>query len=178
MKRNLGLSFFLLVTTAVSTGCAKLKEMDNTAPPGRVVAISPFKCNCEPIVRESVQDSFVDVFFKYTNAKPVKGENGDITIVGIITMEEGHTGRTKGGVFGGGSSGSVAIGGSSSGASASGTYISGITVQAYKNGELVATHSVGQNLGKGVLFSPVSIANDAARYISTILVRQNEIGRR
>ena len=59
------------------------------APPGRIVAISLFKCNCEPLVQEAVQDSFIDVFFTETNAKPIKGENGDITIVGIITMDEG-----------------------------------------------------------------------------------------
>jgi hypothetical protein len=87
-------------------------------------------------------------------------------------------GYSKGSVFGGGSSGSVAVGGSSSGSSASGTYVTGITVQAYKNGELIATHSVGQDLGKGSLISPVSLAKNAANYISTILVRQNEIGRK
>ena len=168
----------ILVFLTVLGGCATIREYGNDAPPGRIVAISLFKCNCEPLVRETVQDTFVDVFFKYTNAKPVKGENGDITIVGIITMEEGQTGRSKGSVFGGGSSGSVAVGSSTSGSSASGTYVTGITIQAYKNGELIATHSVGQNLGRGVLISPVTLATRAANYISTVLVRQNEIGRR
>ena len=72
----------------------------NDAPPGRIVAISLFKCNCEPLVRETVQDALVDVFFNFTNAKPVKGESGEITIVGIITMQEGQTGRSKGSAFG------------------------------------------------------------------------------
>jgi hypothetical protein len=118
------------------------------------------------------------VFFKHTNATPVKGENGDITIVGIITMEEGKTGHSKGLVLGGASSGSAAIGGGSSGSSASGTYVSGITIQAYKNGELIATHSVGQNLGRGTLISPINLATKAANHISNVLIRQNEIGRR
>ena len=171
----------ILAFLTIFGGCAKIKNYVNNvedAPPGRIVAISLFKCNCEPLVRETVQDTFVDVFFKSTNAKPVKGENGDITIVGIITMEEGQTGHSKGSVFGGGYSGSAAVGGSSSGSSASGTYVTGITLQAYKNGELIATHSVGQNLSKGTLISPVSLAKDAASYISTVLVRQNEIGRK
>ena len=150
----------------------------NDAPPGRIVAISLFKCNCDPLDRETVQDSFVDVFFKSTNTKPVKGEAGDITIVGIITVGEGQTGRYKGSTFGSSYSGTAAVGGSSSGSSASGVYVTGITVQAYKNGEIIATHSVGQNLGSGTLISLVSLANDAARHISAALVRQHEIARK
>ncbi len=172
-----GLMMFLAFLTILG-GCGKIKEFRNDAPPGRIVAISLFKCNCDPLVQETVQDSFVDVFFRYTNAKLVKGENGDIRIVGIITMEEGQTGRSKGSAFGGGYSGSVAVGGKSSGSTATGNYVAGITIQVYKNSELIATHSVGQDLGGGTLISPVSLAKDAARYISTILVRQNEIGRK
>lgn len=171
------LIFISLLFTAL-TGCGSLKEMDNNAPPGRVVVISAFKCNCDPIVTESVQDSFIDVFFNYTNAKPIKGDSGDIIITGLLTIEEGSTGVSKGSMSGAGSSGFSAIGGKSSGSSAAGTYVTGITVQAYKNGELIATRSIGQNLSKGRLVSPVSLAKKAAKYISTILVRQNEIGRR
>lgn len=170
MKNYLSLLAAVLFLVTLFTGCARLKEMGNSAPPGRVVAISLFKSNCEPLVRESVQDTFMDIFFNKTNAKPVKGKNGDIIIEGIITIGEGHTGRSKGTFFG--------PGGEVSGTSASGTYVSGITVQAYKNGKLIATYSVGQNLGRGVLCSPIYLANKAAVYISTILVRQNEIGRR
>jgi len=68
MKRYLVLLIFIPVLFTVLAGCAKLKEMDNNAPPGRVVAISSFKCNCDPLVSESVQDGFIDVFFNYTNA--------------------------------------------------------------------------------------------------------------
>ncbi len=168
----------ILAFLAVLGGCSKIKEYGNDAPPGRIVAISLFKCNCDPLDRETVQDSFVDVFFKYTNAKPVKGENGDIQIVGIITIGEGQTGRSKGSAFGSSYNGSGAVGGSSSGSSASGAYVTGITIQAYKNNELIATHSVGQDLKGGTLTSLVSLANGAARYISTALVRQNVIGRK
>lgn len=171
----------ILAFLTIIGGCAKIKNYVNNveeAPPGRIVAIALFKCNCEPLVRETVQDTFVDVFFRSTNAKPIKGESGDIAIVGIITMEAGQTGSSKGSVSGGSYSGFSAVGGSSTGSSASGTYVTGITIQAYKNGELIATHSVGQNLGKGTLISPISLAKDAASYISKVLVRQNEIGRK
>jgi len=47
-----------------------------------------------------------------------------------------------------------------------GKYISGISVQAYKNEMLIATHSVGQDLGRGVVYSPVSLARTAATYQS------------
>jgi|GEM_PF-5718161 len=178
MKRcHIRLALIIFFFT-VFAGCASFKEMDNYAPPGRIVAISLFKCNCEPLVQETIQSTFIDVFFKQTTAKPVKGENGEIIIEGIITLEEGQTGSSKGLILGSASSGSGTVGGSSTGSSASGTYMSGITVQAYKNGELIATYSVGQNLGRGVLLSPVTMATRAANYISTVLVRQNEIGRR
>lgn len=132
-------------------GCSIFSGHRNDAPPGRIVAISLFKCNCEPIIQEAVQDSLIDVFFSETNAKPVKGENADITIVGIITMDGGQTGSSEGTVLGIGSS----VGGRTSGSSASGNYVTGITIQAYKKGELIATNSVGQDLGEGTLISPV-----------------------
>jgi hypothetical protein len=181
MKRSPVRLALILAFLAILGGCAKVKNYVNNvedAPPGRIVAISLFKCNCDPLDRETVQDSFVDVFFQSTNAKPVKGENGDIKIVGIITMGEGQTGRSKGSAFGSSYNGSGAVGGSSSGSSASGAYVTGITTQVYKNGELIATHSVGQNLGSGTLISLVSLAKSSASYISKVLVRQNEIGRK
>jgi hypothetical protein len=162
----------ILVFLVILGGCTTIRNIGNNAPPGRIVAISLFKCNCEPLVQEAVQDSLVDVFFTYTNAKPIKGENGDIRIVGIITMAEGQSGSSEGKVFGSGS----AIGGKTSSTSASGSYVAGITIQAYKNGELIATHSEGQNLGSGTLTSPVSLAQDAVWYIVKPLARQNEIG--
>jgi hypothetical protein len=181
---NRGPLWLILTIAFLATlgGCAQLgAQINNTVrnpPAGRIVAISLFKCNCEPLVRETVQDTFIDEFFHYTNSKPVKGENGDITIVGIITMDQGQTGSSKGSVFGGGYSGSAAVGGSSSGSSASGTYVTGITVQAFKNGELIATHSEGQNLGKGTLISLVTIAKNAAHRISSDLVSRSEVGRK
>ena len=108
----------------------------------------------------------------------MKGDSGDIVIKGLLTIEEGTTGVSKGKMSGAGSSGFVAIGGKSSGSSATGAYVTGVTVQAYKKGEMIATHSIGQNLSRGRFVSPVSLAKKAAKYISTILVRQNEIGRR
>ena len=158
-------------------GCRALREMGNTAPPGIVVAIAPFKCNGDPLIGESVQDCFVDVFFRSTSAKPVKGENGEIVIVGVVTMSMGGTGNSEasmGGYAGGGFAG---VGGSASGTSASGNYASGITVQATRNGELIATYSAGQDLRDGVLLSPVALATKAAIQVSTVLVRQNQIGR-
>jgi hypothetical protein len=178
MKRCAVKLALILVCFIVLVGCASIKEMGNYAPPGRIVAISPFKCTCDPLIQETLQDTFIDVFFKQTTAKPIKGEEGEITIKGTITMDEGQTGSTKGSILGIGSSSLTTLGGGSSGSSASGTYMSGITVQAYKNGELIATYSFGQNLGRGVLLSPIIMATRAANYISTILVRQNEIGRR
>lgn len=180
MIKNLGRLVLMLAFLTAFGGCGKIKNYVtlNDAPPGRVIAISLFKCNCEPLVRETVQDTFVDVFFKSTNAKPIKGENGDITIFGIITMAEGQTGKSKGSAFGSSYQGSGAVGGSSSGSTASGSYVTGITIQAYKNNELIATHSAGQNLDSGSFVSPVHLAKDAASYISKVLVRQNEIGRK
>ena len=176
MIKNLGWLVLIPVFLTAFGGCGQFKNYVtlNDAPPGRVIAISLFKCNCEPLVRETIQDTFVDVFFKSTNAKPIKGENGDITILGIITMAEGQTGKSKGSAFGS----SYAVGGSSSGSTASGSYVTGITIQAYKNNELIATHSAGQNLDSGSFVSPVHLAKDAAIYISRVLVRQHEIGRK
>ena len=177
MTRPLALSISLLVLLSVLSGCALLRDRTKDAPPGKVVAISAFKCNCDPLVRESVQDTFVDIFFKYTNAKPIKGETGDIVIVGVLTVEEGSTGVSKGKMSGAGSSTFAAIGGSSSGASAAGNYVSGMTFQVYKSGEMIATYSVGQNLGGGQLVSPIALGTTAAYYLSSALIRKNEIAR-
>jgi hypothetical protein len=165
----------ILVFLTILGGCSIFRGHHNDAPPippGRLIAISLFKCNCDPVVQEAIQDSLIGVFFTETNAKPIKGENADITIVGIITMDGGQTGSSEGKVLGIGSS----IGGRTSGSSASGNYVTGITIQAYKNGELIATNSVGQDLGKGTLISPVTFAQDAVWQIVKALVRQNEIG--
>lgn len=164
----------LLFTLIGVSSCAQLKEMDNHVPPGRVVAISSFKCNCEPLVGEAVQDTFLDVFFKRTNAKPIKGDAGDIIIVGVVTVDSGSSGQSRGSVFGS----AHGVGGGSRGVMAEGKYATGLTVQAFKNGELIATHSVGRDLRGGVLVSPVTLAYQAAEYISTVLVRQHEIGRK
>lgn len=152
----------VLVLSVVLSSCARFKEVGNYAPPGKVVAIALFKCDCDPLMRETIQDTFIDVFYKQTTAKPIKGDKGDINIVGIITFNTGQTDRVKM---------------STSRRAASDRYLSGITLQAYKDGRIIATHSEGQDLGRGVLYSPVSLAKKAARYISTVLVRQNEIGR-
>jgi hypothetical protein len=156
--------------------CAIIKNIGNSAPSGRIVAIPLFKCNCEPLIQEAVQDSLIDVFFTNTNAKPVKGEKGDITIVGIITMAAMQSGSSQGGIYGSSSSGSVAISGSESSNSTTGSYVAAITIQAYKNGELIATSSVGQDRGNGTLDSSVSLAQDAVWKIVKVLARQNEIG--
>lgn len=167
-------AIFTIVVVLAMPACGKLKELDNDAAPGRVVAISSFKCNCEPIVAETVQDTFLDVFFKNTNAKPVKGDRGDIVIVGVLTVDTGDSGHSRASHFGTAHS----ISGGSRASMASGVYVSGITVQAYKSGELIATHSVGNNLRGGVLVAPVTLATQAAQFMSTRLVRQNEIGRK
>ena len=150
----------ILVFLTFLGGCSTIRGDGKLAQPGRSVAISLFKCNCEPLIQEAVQDSIVDVFFTNTNAKPIKGENGDITIVGIITMAEGQSSDSD----------------RTSSSSASGRYVTGITIQAYKKGELIATNSVGQDLGKGPLISPVSLAQDAVWPIAKSLARRNEIG--
>jgi hypothetical protein len=164
-RLQLGLGFALMAIVSIAiTGCAKIQDALSDAPPGpsgRIVAIALFKCSCDDTVRETVQNSFVDTFFKSTNAKLVKGESGDIVIVGTITTQEGSTAA-----------------GRRSGSASAGNYASGITVQAYKNGELIATHSVGQDLGRGRFLSTVALANQAARYLSDALVRGGEIGRR
>ena len=180
MRPSWALLILIPMLFTALTGCARVMQViDNVpSPPPRTVAISLFKCNCDPLVKESVQDSFVDVFFKSSNARPIKGDNGDIVIVGILTIGEGSTGTSKGRMSGGGSSGFTAIGGSSSGSSASGAYITGITVQAYKNNEIIATYSIGQNLKGGELVSTVSMAKDAASYITKVLIRKYEIGRK
>lgn len=182
MNRTQVFLLSIIFATVGLDGCARLKDgwsgSKNDAPPGRVVAIARFKCNCDPLVQESIQDSFVDVFFKSTNAKPIKGESGDIVISGLLTVEQGSTGTSKGELGGAGSGSFAAVGGSSKSSSAAGAYVSGITVQAYKNGQMIATYSAGQNLGEGRLISPVSLGKDAASYLAKVLVRQHEIGRR
>ena len=164
------------------------------------IAITPFNCNCDVVVKESVQDSIIDTFFKANYGRPVKGDIGDIgdiVIKGTITMTEGASNhsddRSSGsssmsispsrygyGSYGSYSSGSYGSGYSSSeghktDSSSSGIYLSVITIQAYKNGQIVASESIGQNLGNGQFLSAQTMANQGASSILTQLVRKNII---
>jgi hypothetical protein len=153
------------ILAAILTGCVKKNEVRNgiPPPPPLAVSVSLFKCNCDPVIQEAVRDSIIDVFFNNTNAKPTKADKGDLTIVGVINMADGNTAYSDGSVGGGGGSSFFAMKGRSSGVAVSGAYISGITMQVYKNGELIATHSVGQDLGgkKVKLISPITKSLDA-----------------
>lgn len=165
----------LLLATLV-TGCGQLQKMNNTSIPGRVVAISTFKCNCDPIVVESVRDSFVNVFFEWTNAKPIKADAGYIVIVGTITMEGGSASISSANISGRGGLNVMAIGGKSSSTTATGNFATAVMTQAYKDGELIATYVVTQNIGQeGGMRPAVALAADAAYYLSKILVKNNEI---
>jgi len=153
------------------------------------IAITQFNCNCDIVVKESVQDSIIDTFFKANYGRPVKGDMGDIVIKGTITMTEGASNhsddRNSGsssmsmspsrysyGSYGSGYSSSE---GHKTDSSSSGIYLSVITIQAYKNGQIVASESIGQNLGNGQFLSAQSMANQGASSILTQLVRKNII---
>ncbi len=151
----------LAVLTAALAGCGTLQEWTSSAPPGRIVAISAFKCDCDQATRDVVGDAFLDVFFNATNAAPTRGDIGDIVVVGSITVQEGYSSRAN-----------------TSLSESRGTYVSGITVQALKNGEMIASQSQGQDMGRGVLFSPVAMAQMAAKKLAKSLMRQDEIGRK
>jgi hypothetical protein len=181
MKKRLVLLVLMFVFVIGSLGCSVFRKKDaapptSSAPPGRLVAIARFKCNCDPLVSESIQDSFLDIFFKGTNAKLVKGEKGDIVIVGVITMESSQT-TDK--VFSPTTPESTSDANKLATSSASGAYVTGITAQAYKSGELIATQAVGQNRGEEkYIISPVNLATQAANNLLEILTGQNEIGKR
>jgi hypothetical protein len=153
------------------------------------IAITQFNCNCDVVVKESVQDSIIDTFFKANYGMPVKGNIGDIVIKGTITMTEGASNhsddRNSGsssmsmspsrysyGSYGSGYSSSE---GHKTDSSSSGIYLSVITIQAYKNGQIVASESIGQNLGNGQFLSAQTMANQGASSILTQLVRKNII---
>lgn len=150
-----------LAIAGVAVGCRGPRTPLPPVPAGRVVAITLFKGEADPGLKETIQDTFVDVFFKTTNGRPVKGDAGDIVLVGTVAVQGGVSANANG-------SGSSASGG---------PFVSGITVQAFEAGELIATHSIGQDLGRGVLASPVALADRAARYVSTVLLRKGELGR-
>jgi hypothetical protein len=152
--------FFLCIL--LFTSCAKVNGINNDEPPSKIIAISLFKCDCDPLLQETIQDTFIVTFFNESNAKPIKGEDGDIVIKGIITTEKGHSAAVD----------------NFSASSATGAYVSGITFQVYKDGKMIATRAFSQNLGQGVLYSPINLAQRASSYILKVLIRQNEIGRK
>ncbi|TAN67911.1 MAG: hypothetical protein EPN17_10425 [Methylobacter sp.] len=167
------------------------KTIRNLSKVNTSVAIALFNCNCDDIIKESVQDSIMDVFFKSNYGKPIKGNFGDVLVKGTVTMAEGVSNHSEGHSSGSSSMsispslyyyGSYGSGYSSSeghkaDSSASGSYLSVITIQAYRNGEMVASESIGQNLGTGELSSPQLMANQAANSILKILVGKNIIER-
>ena len=153
------------------------------------IAITQFNCNCDVVIKESVQDSIIDTFFKANYGKPIKGENGDIVIKGTITMTEGTSNHSEDrnsgsssisispssysyGSYGSGYSSSE---GHKTDSSSSGVYLSVITIQAYQNGQMIASESIGQNLGNGQLLSTQTMANQAANSVLKELVRKNII---
>jgi hypothetical protein len=121
---------------------------------------------------------FVEVFVARSNALPVVGDVGDIVITGTITLGEGTTGSLGGGLFGHTNRGVGSIHGVSRGSTATGVYISGITVKASKNGKLLTTLSIGENLRGGSLRAPINTAKNAAVQIYKKLFQLNEIGRK
>lgn len=168
---------FLLVS-----GCATLKPQ-NEASPGRIVAISQFQCDCDPVLLEQIRYAFVEVFVAQSNALPVVGDVGDIVITGAITLSGGSTSSSGGGLFGNIDRGGGSIHGVSHSSAAAGVYVSGITVKASKNGELLTTLSIGENLGGGPfgggsLRAPINTAKMAATRIYRKLFQLNEIGRK
>jgi hypothetical protein len=167
--------FTVFGVSILLVGCHKdeIRDAFATPVPVHTVSISLFKCNCDPIVQESIQDTFVEEFFQRTNAKVGKGDKGEITIVGVVTMDQGAESEGHSSVMGN----AYGVGGKSKNSAIVGHYISGISAQAYRNGELLATYSVGQNLGEGrPLKAPITLAHDAAYNIVWYLLHDNVIG--
>jgi hypothetical protein len=178
-------SLLVAIMALLISGCATLKPQ-NEASPGRIVAISQFQCDCDPVLLEQIRYAFVEVFVAQSNALPVVGDVGDIVITGAITLSEGTTGSSGGGLFGHTNRGVGSIHGVSRGSTATGVYISGITVKASKDGELLTALSIGEDLGGGrgpfrrggSLRAPINTAKNAAVQIYQKLFQLNEIGRK
>lgn len=177
MKANRTSILLVAIMVLLMSGCATLKPQ-NEALPGRIVAISQFQCDCDPVLLEQIRDAFVEVFIAQSNALPVVGDVGDIVITGTITLSGGSTSSSRGGLFGSMNQGGGSIHGVSHGSSAAGIYISGITVKASKNGESLTALSIGENLSGGSLRAPINTAKKAATQIYRKLFQLNEIGRK
>jgi hypothetical protein len=174
IRLRLTIIFIVLLTLG---GCVKKGETKNTPPPPPVkVSISLFKCNCDPATQEAVREAIIDELFTYTNAIPIKSGKADVIFDGAITIQNGAIGYSNG--FVGGNDNGFA--GGKNGGGAAGTYMSGLSIEVYKDGELIATHSVGQDLSGGkrffrrriTLISPVSMTKDAAYYVAKLLVQK------
>ena len=185
MKANgTNISLVVIIILLIS-GCAAFKPQ-NEASPGRIVAISQFQCDCDPVLLEQIRYAFVEIFVAQSNALPVVGDVGDIVITGTITLSGGSTSSSGGGLFGNIDRGGGSIHGFSGGSAASGIYISGITVKASKDGELLTALSIGEDLGGGrgpfrrggSLRAPINTAKNAAVQIYQKLFQLNEIGRK
>lgn len=150
---------FGCILISVLSGCSLVRESSNTAPAGVRVAVEKFDCECSSRIINIVQDAVVGEFFHISSAsvRTEGSEEADIVIKGRMTMSAGITSQRT--------------------SDAAGQYISGITIQAYKGGRLIATLSEGVGLEGGELPAPISLAQNVAGEFVNYLIRKDYVGR-
>lgn len=141
------------------------QSVNRPAPrPINSIRIGKFQCNNE-VTAQAVRNVFVEVLARYADVKVVQEGEADIVIEGTITM--GMAGSSSSSIGGG----NAFIAGKSQGAG--GEYVSGVTSLVLRDGEILASASWGQDIGKGsAMMSPESVARRSADRLLPSLLQQ------
>ena len=158
------------VFVLIVAGCRSTKRADNhlippppSAPPINTIKIGNFQCG-NAIIAQAVHNVFIEVISRNQFVKIIQDGEADIVLNGTVTSA--YAGSSMSSL---GAAGNWAAGKSSS---VVGEYISGITVVATRNGEILTSSSYAQVISKGEkLLPPEYVAREAARRIVDELYR-------
>jgi hypothetical protein len=150
-KALIGRTGFIVGATLLSSCAYLLQYDDDPATPIRSVRVPAFTCDCpDKIVAEAVRNVFIIELTQAGEVQAVKEGPADVVLEGTITI------------------GNVANPAATQD-SVPGHYVSGITVLAYRDRELVASRAFGQSWNRRRLLSPETVAQVAARSLAEAL---------
>jgi hypothetical protein len=167
MKQQTFRSFIVAVCMAfllsLGVGCQSSTPLHRESlpsppkPPRPVVGtvrVDRFACDDE-VTAQAANDVFVETLSKNRRIKLVRNEPAEVVIQGTITQSRGGSSIAR---LGGGQNWVAG-----KGQAVEGDYVSGMTAMAYWNGDVIASCSWGQSMGKGKeLLPPQYVAREAA----------------
>jgi len=151
---NIALMLPLVFMTACRSGPPQQLLNRPMSRPINSIRVGTFQCENE-VTGEAVRNVFLELLARYGDAKVVRAGEADVLVEGTVTLAKWDSGSVR---VGGG--GDVFAG---KGHRVAGDFVSGVTSVVMRDGQVLASASWGQNVGKGnELMAPESVAHRAA----------------